>query len=120
MKSPTPPTTDPHILTLINKQLTQTTSSIHDFRLAGREDLVAKEQLQADILGAYAASVDSVSKEEVLQVVKDAIEKVKVEGGKVVMGVVMREVSRVLEESGKAWVKGEVAAVVKQTVEGRS
>ncbi|KAF8420662.1 Yqey-like protein-domain-containing protein [Tirmania nivea] len=120
LKSQTPPTTDPHILTLINKQLSLSTSAIGDFRLAGREDLVTKEQLQVDILAAYAASVDSVSQAEALQAVKDAIAKVQAEGGKVVMGVVMREVSRVLEEGGKAWAKGEVAALVKQTVEARS
>ena len=36
------------------------------------------------------------------------------------MRVVMKEVSRVLDGSGKGWVKGEVAALVRQAVEGRS
>lgn len=120
LKSPTPPTTDPHILTLINKQLTQCSSSIGHFRLAGREDLVAKEQRQADILCAYAACVDTVSQTEVLQIVKDAIDKVEVEGGKAVIGVVMSEVSRVLDQGAKGWVKKEVAEMVKKAVGERS
>ncbi|KAF8444229.1 Yqey-like protein-domain-containing protein [Terfezia claveryi] len=120
IKSPTPPTTDPHILTLINRQLNQSSNSISNFRLAGREDLVAKEQRQADILIAYAACVDSVSQTEVLQIVKDAIDNVKSEAGKAVIGAVMREVSRVLDQGGKGWDKGEVAAIVKKTVGERS
>lgn len=119
LKSPTPPRTDPHILTIIQKQLSQSTSSIADFRSAGREDLVAKEQSQVDILSQYASTVEVVTPEVVQKAIEDAVTMLKDKGEKVAMGAVMREVSRVLEQTEKAWSKAEVAVMVKRTVEGK-
>lgn len=68
------------------------------------------------MLAAYAESVEVVTREEVVRVVEEVMRGMGERGEKVGMGGVMREVSRVLEEGGKGWVKGEVAAVVKQIV----
>lgn len=72
-----------------------------------------------DVLAEYAASVDAITEEEVVKLVEEIVEVLKEQGGKIGMGAVMKEVVKVLEEGEKGWVKGEVAAVVKRTVNAK-
>ena len=45
--------TDTHIFTIVEKMIKQRKDSIEQFKAGGRDDLVAKEQAELDILSAY-------------------------------------------------------------------
>ncbi|KAL7270990.1 hypothetical protein RUND412_006277 [Rhizina undulata] len=109
-KTPSPPTTDLHILAIINKTKTKSLASISEFRAAGREDLVAKEEGQVVVLEEYVKKVATVGREEIETVVRGVVEGGM--GGN--MGEVIKEVLKVME--GKPVVKAEVAAVVKNVM----
>jgi uncharacterized protein YqeY len=110
-KTANPPTTDIHILALINKLSSRSQSSAQEFRGAGREDLAEKEEAQVKVLDSYAGQVETVGKDKIVEAVTRAVE-----GGAKEMGSVMKEVLKALE--GLPVVKAEVAGVVKEVLSG--
>ncbi len=62
---------DDDILGILNKMLKQRQDSIQQFTDAGRDDLVAKEQQEVDIIKHYLP--EALSDDEVLVILKDTI-----------------------------------------------
>ena len=72
-----------------------------------------------DVLSSYADSVPVVTKGEVEALVNEVVQRLKGDAesaAKVQMGTVMREVTKLLDDTKKTFVKGEVAAIVKKIV----
>lgn len=103
-KTSNPPTTDLHILALINKTKSRSAESVAEFRTAGREDLAEREAGQIAVLESYASQVETVGEAEILEVVNRAIE-----AGAKNTGDVIRVVMKELE--GKPVQKGKVAGI---------
>lgn len=103
-KTSNPPTTDLHILALINKTKSKSAESVTEFRSAGREDLAERESGQIVVLESYASQIETVGEAEIIEVVNRAIEAGAKNIGEVIK-VVMKEFE------GKPIVKGEVAGI---------
>ncbi|QDP40649.1 GatB/YqeY domain-containing protein [Radiobacillus deserti] len=80
-------------LTVLSRELKQRKDSLHEFKEAGRDDLVAKLEDEIKILQAYMP--EQLSEEELEDIVKQTIQEVgatsKQEMGKV-MGAIMPKV----------------------------
>lgn len=108
-KTPTPPTTDIDLLSIINKTLDKSLSSLSEFQSAGRDDLAAKETGQIEVLKAYAKQVDRVGLDEIEGAVKKALE-----GGLANIGEAIKAVMAQFE--GRPVVKGDVAGAVQRAL----
>jgi uncharacterized protein YqeY len=89
-KTAKPITTDGTFYSLIQKQIKSSSTAIEEFQKAKREDLVAKEQEQLDILKKYADDIPKVAESEIDELVKSVVEKL--EEGKRTFGAVMGKV----------------------------
>lgn len=112
-KTPKPPSTDLHILAIINKTRSRSADSVAEFRAAGREDLVERETGQIAVLDSYASQVETVGGDEILAVVNNILK-----AGTKGMSSVMKETMKQFE--GKPVVKGEVAGIVKKALANRN
>lgn len=108
-KTPTPPTTDLHILALINKTKSRSAESVAEFRSAGREDLAEREAGQIAVLESYASQIETVGETEILEAVNRAIGAGAKNIGEVIK-VVMKEFE------GKPVMKGEVAGIAQKAL----
>ncbi|MCA1031801.1 GatB/YqeY domain-containing protein [Bacillus timonensis] len=85
--------TEEEELTVLSRELKQRKDSLHEFKNAGREDLVDKIQSELDILSVYMP--EQLSEEQVTEIVKQTITEVnaasKADMGKV-MGALMPKV----------------------------
>lgn len=108
-KTPNPPTTNLHILALINKTKLKSAESVAEFRSAGREDLAERETSQIVVLESYASQIETVGEAEILEVVNRAIETGAKNIGEVIK-VVMKEFE------GKPIMKGEVAVIAQKAL----
>jgi uncharacterized protein YqeY len=111
-KTPTPIKDDLNLLSLLRKRIGAAKGAVEEFKKADRTDLVEKEQKQVDILEEYASGVKTVDTEEVRTAVKSIVEKLKGEGGKVVLPEVLKGAMAALE--GKPVQKSEVVRIVKE------
>lgn len=99
---------DEETIAVLNSQAKQREDSITEFKKGGREDLVAKEKKELELISNYLP--EKMSKEEIKKMVDKAI---KITGAKTMqdMGRVMGEIMK----KGKRQVDGEVASkIVKQ------
>lgn len=84
---------EPAVLSVLTKEAKQRRESIEEFRKAGRQDLIEKEEPELAILAAYQPQ--QLSREEIVQAVRKAIEETGASGpgdlGKV-MPVLMQQV----------------------------
>ncbi len=84
---------EPAALSVLTKEAKQRRESIEEFRKAGRQDLIEKEEPELAILAAYLPQ--QLSREEIVQAVRKAIEETGASGpgdlGKV-MPVLMQQV----------------------------
>lgn len=89
-----------------------------EFKAAGREDLLEKEEAQASIFEEYAGSVDTMGEADIKDAVTKVVDELKaVAQGKVNMGDVLKKIlgpGGSLE--GKPVDRSEVAKIVKQTL----
>jgi uncharacterized protein YqeY len=99
--------TDAMILAIVEKQIKQRKDSIAAFTQAGRNDLVAKEQFEVDVLSVYLPA--QMSEDEVAGVIKQAVAQTGASGPQD-MGKLMAALKPVL--AGKADM-GKVSALVK-------
>lgn len=85
------PLTEEDVISAVNKKIKQHNDSIASFKAGVREDLVAREQQQMDVLKKYQPK--QLSEEEVKAIVQEVVGKMggKPEFGKV-MGAVMGKV----------------------------
>ena len=123
-KTGTPISTDAQLVALLRKTARASRDAVEEFRTAGREDLVEKEQAQIDILEQYTADsgVQEVTADELRTIVAGMVTAMTSEGGeatngKAQMGNVMKKLlgpGGPLE--GKDVEKAELAKIVKEVV----
>lgn len=112
-KTSSPINTDMQMLTLLRKTANTSRAAQEEFKAAGREDLVQKEEEQLKVLEEYSSGVETVGEDEIRSVVKELVDSMKAEGAKMQMGDVLKRVfsPKVLGEKNVE--KGEVAKIVK-------
>ena len=83
---------DDKVLTLVKKMVKQHKESIEQFKAGGRDDLVAKESAELDVVAAYMP--EEMSEEEIKNIVGQVISETGVSSlhdmGKVIKGVMAR------------------------------
>lgn len=89
-KTSKPIETDAAFYSLLQKRIKSSSTAIEEFQNAKREDLVAKEQEQVEVLKNFADRIPKVADTEIDELVKTAIEKL--EEGKRNVGSVMGRV----------------------------
>ncbi len=97
---------DEQILEVIIKQVKQRKDSLAEFTKAGREDLIEETNKELEILSVYMPK--QLSKEELLQIVKEAIEKNEITSLKQ-MGEVMKVVMPLVKGRADGKMVNEVA-----------
>lgn len=117
-KTSTPIKTDMQLLSLLRKKAAASNNAKEEFKAAGRDDLVEKEEAQVAVCEEYASSVETVSEGDIRRAVTQVVEEVKaVAQGKANMGDVLKKVlgpGGNLE--GKPVERSEVAKIVKQVL----
>lgn len=90
-RGPTGELTEDEILTLVSRSAKQHKDSIEQFKAGGREDLVASEQAELDILNSLLPT--QMSREEIEAVVKAKIaaESITADKKNMLMGALMKE-----------------------------
>ncbi|RDL38856.1 Uncharacterized protein BP5553_03196 [Venustampulla echinocandica] len=93
-KTSSPICTDMQMLALLRKTTNASKTAREDFKKAGREDLVEKEESQIRIMEEYVGTVEVIGEEDVRNAVRSVVEGLKKEGEakKVGMGEVLKKV----------------------------
>jgi uncharacterized protein YqeY len=91
-KSPNPVKTDMQLLSMLKKRQAAAKAASIEFKAAGREDLVEKEQGQVDILDEYAGEVQTMAIEDVKAAIENTIEELKAKTPDLKAGPVMKAV----------------------------
>lgn len=113
-KTSTPIATDMQMLALIRKNATASRAASEEFKAAGRQDLVDKEESQLKVMEEYASSVEVMGEDDIRSAVRATIDVMKSEGVKLQMGDVLKKVFSPEVLGEKAVEKGEVAKMVKE------
>ncbi|KAF2159333.1 hypothetical protein M409DRAFT_30209 [Zasmidium cellare ATCC 36951] len=117
-KTSNPIKTDMQMLSLLRKRTAAAKAAGDEFKAAGREDLLEKEEAQASIFEEYAGGVETMPESDIKDAVTKVIDEVKaVAEGKVNMGDVLKKIlgpGGSLE--GKPVDRSEVARIVKQAL----
>lgn len=117
-KTSTPLTKDIQVLSLLRKRAASAKAASDEFKAAGRDDLVEREESQAKVLEEYAGSVETMSLDEIRDVVIKKVDEAKAQqGNKVNMGQVLKTLlgpGGVLD--GKPVEKKEVTGIVKEVL----
>jgi uncharacterized protein YqeY len=88
-KSPNPVKTD---MSMLRKRQAAAKAASAEFKAAGREDLVEKEQGQVDILNEYAGGVETMTVEDVKAAIKSTIDELKAKTPDLKAGPVMKAI----------------------------
>ena len=91
-KSPNPVKTDMQLLSMLRKRQVAAKAASAEFKAAGREDLVEKEQGQVDILDEYAGGVQTMAIEDVKAAIKSTIDELKAKTPDLKAGSVMKAI----------------------------
>lgn len=91
-KSPNPVKTDMQLLSMLKKRQAAAKAASIEFKAAGREDLVEKEQGQVDILDEYAGEVQTMAIEDVKAAIKSTIDELKAKTPDLKAGPVMKAI----------------------------
>jgi uncharacterized protein YqeY len=91
-KSPSPVKTDMQLLSMLRKRQAAAKAASAEFKAAGREDLVEKEQGQVDILNEYAGGVETMTVEDVKAAIKSTIDELKAKTPDLKAGPVMKAI----------------------------
>ncbi|KAG0649530.1 Altered inheritance [Hyphodiscus hymeniophilus] len=113
-KTSNPVNTDMQMLALLRKSANASRQASEEFKNAGRIDLAEKEESQVKIMEEYAGGVEILEEEEIRRTVKEAVEKMKAEGGKMQMGEVLKKIFSPEVFGDKPVEKGDVAKIVKE------
>ncbi|MCX7118291.1 MAG: GatB/YqeY domain-containing protein [Legionellales bacterium] len=102
---------DTRLLVILDKMVKQRKESIHQFQAAGRDDLVAVENYELDIIRHYMPT--PLSDDEVKALVADAIQATQAEKmadmGKVMAHLKPQLQGRADMSTVSAWIKGHLA-----------
>ena len=117
-KTNSPVKTDMQLLSMLKKRAAIAKQASSEFKSAGREDLVQKEEDQFKVLEEYAGDVETMSADDIRDVVFEAVEEAKSQQtGKLNMGDVLK---RLLGPGGsldgKPVERAEVARIVKEVL----
>jgi len=112
-KTSSPINTDMQMLALLRKNSNASKAASKEFRGAGRQDLADKEDLQVKVMEEYAGGVETMGEEAIKDVVREVVEGLKKNGGKVAMGDVLKGVFSPEVLGEKNVEKGEVARIVR-------
>ena len=119
-KTNNPIKTDMQLLILMKKRAATAKQASDEFKSAGREDLVKKEQDQVAILEEYAGDVQTMSGDDIRDVVMKTVEEVKAQQpapGKLNMGDVLKKLLAPGGSlDGKPVERAEVARIVKEVM----
>ncbi|ESZ98700.1 hypothetical protein SBOR_0938 [Sclerotinia borealis F-4128] len=116
LKSNSPITTDVQMLALIRKSTTASRGARDQFKAAGREDLVGREEEQLKVLDEYASGVEMVGEDEIRNTVKELVNSMKDENEEIQMGNVLKRVFAPEVLGEKNVERGEVAKIVKEVM----
>ena len=81
---------DAGIIAILSKQVKMRKDALADFEKAGRTDLVSAYNAEIEILNRYLP--EQLSKEKIMEIVKDTAASLGIEGGKQNMGKLMGSV----------------------------
>lgn len=116
-KTNNPVKTDMQILTLLRKRAATARQASDEFKSAGRDDLVKKEEDQLDVMEEYAGDVQTMSSDDIRDVVIKTVEEVKTQQsapGKINMGDILKKLLAPGGSlDGKPVERAEVARIVK-------
>lgn len=117
-KTATPFKTDMQLLSLLRKRAASARAASEEFKAAGRNDLVEQENDQAKVLNEYAGGVETMSADEIRDVVMTTVDEAKAQqGSKVNMGEVLKKLLGPGGSlDGKPVEKKEVASIVKEVL----
>ena len=92
-KTASPIATDAQLVRLLRKTIRTSKEAIVEFRDAGREDLVEKEEAQVRVLEeyAFASGVDSVDDAQLRDIVQKVVAETAAEGEKPTVGPLMKK-----------------------------
>lgn len=91
-KSPNPVKTDMQLLSMLRKRQAAAKAASEEFKAAGRQDLVEKEQGQVDILDEYAGGVETMAVEDVKAAIKSTIDELRAKTPDLKAGPVMKAI----------------------------
>lgn len=118
-KQNNPVKTDMQLLSMLRKRQAAAKQASDEFKAAGRQDLVDKEEGQANVLEEYAGSVETMSDDDVREIVVRAVDEAKAEQpiGKVNMGEILKKLlSPGGSFDGKPVDRKEVSKIVKDVL----
>lgn len=117
-KTNSPIKTDMQLLALLRKRAASAKQASSEFKSAGREDLVEREEDQAKVLQEYAGGVETMSSDDIRDAVTKVVEQTRAESGaKLNMGDVLKKLLAPGGSlDGKPVEKSEVARIVKDAL----
>lgn len=89
-KTSAPITTDIQVVSTVRRRIAAGEHAAQQFREAGRQDLVTKEESQIAVLKEYAAAVQTTGTDEIIAAVRTTMEALKNDGEKINLGAVMK------------------------------
>lgn len=119
-KTNNPVKTDMQLLSILKKRAATAKQASSDFKSAGRDDLVEKEEDQVKVLEEYAGNVQTMSNDDIRDIVIETVEDAKAQQsapGKVNMGDILKKLLAPGGSlDGKPVERAEVARIVKEVL----
>ena len=119
-KTNNPVKTDMQLLSMLKKRTATAKQASDEFKSAGREDLVEKEEDQVKVLEEYAGDVKTLSTDDIRDAVMKTVDEAKAQQsapGKINMGDILKRLlapGGILD--GKPVDRAEVARIVKEVL----
>ena len=119
-KTNNPVKTDMQLLSMLKKRAASAKQASDEFKSAGRDDLVEKEEGQVKVLEEYAGDVKTLSTDDIRDAVMKTVDEAKAQQsapGKINMGDILKRLlapGGILD--GKPVEKAEVARIVKEVL----
>lgn len=117
-KTNNPVKTDMQLLSVLRKRAASAKQASTEFKSAGRDDLVQKEEQQVNVLEEYAGDVQTMSEDDMREVVIKEVDEVKAQqSGKINMGDVLKSLLAPGGSlDGRPVEKSQVARIVKEVL----
>jgi hypothetical protein len=119
-KTNNPVKTDMQLLTILKKRAATAKQASGEFKSAGRDDLVEKEEDQVKVLEEYAGDVQTMSNDDIRDIVIETVEDAKAQQsapGKINMGDILKKLLAPGGSlDGKPVERAEVARIVKEVL----
>ncbi|RAL07212.1 uncharacterized protein BO97DRAFT_409165 [Aspergillus homomorphus CBS 101889] len=116
-KTSSPIQTDIQLLSLIRKRIAASKEAIEEFKTENRPELQELEEKQVTVLEEYGAQVETMSVDDIKQIVSQEVSNMKAGGKKVEVGFVLKTLfapGGALD--GKPAERAEVARIAKEAI----